>query len=87
MAGGESPALILSLILGFAVALSFLGTVLAVAGANVKKCTARLAMFLGITAFVLGAAMLTVVTLFRTILPLEALRRLAEGSANAFILF
>lgn len=86
MGGNVSPSLMLSVILGVCVALGFAGTVFAVAGANVKKSMARWSMFFGIIAFILGAGMLTVVMLLRTVLPLDAIRRLAGDTANAIML-
>lgn len=71
------PTKLNTIILSIGVALSFIGTVFSVAGANTKKSLARFTFFLSVNAFILCSALLIVITLFRTILPLDAIRRLA----------
>ena len=71
-----SPSVILKWLLIAALIGSFIGTVFTVAGANTSKPLARLSMFLSTTAFIIGAAVLVIILLFRTILPLDAIQRL-----------
>lgn len=73
-----SPLYLLIGLLSGGVALAFVGTVFVIAGANVKKSLARLSMFFGVNVFLIGLGILIVVLLLRTLIPLEALRRLAE---------
>ncbi|MBR4800982.1 MAG: hypothetical protein IK048_04880 [Clostridia bacterium] len=56
----------------------FVGIVLTVAGANTMKGLARLTFFLGTVAFIVGAALLVISLFFNTLLPLEAMQRLAQ---------
>lgn len=50
-------------------ALSFVGVVFSVAGANTKKGLARLSFFFGTFGFILSAAFLVVVLFFGTLMP------------------
>ena len=71
----------LSVIIGLlssGIAAAFIGTIFTVAGANTKKSLARLSMFFGVNAFLIGAGILITVLFFSTIIPFPALRRLAE---------
>ena len=65
-------------LLSSGIATAFIGTVFTVAGANTKKSLARLSMFFGVNAFLIGAGILITVLFFSAIVPLPALRRLAE---------
>jgi len=62
---------------------AFLGAVFTVAGANTSKPIARLSMFFEIMAFIAGAALLVIVWFFKTLIPFEAIDRVA----NCFMLF
>lgn len=73
-----SPTLLIKWLLIAGISIAFISTVLTVAGANTKKSVARLSMFLSTTSFIVGAAILLIVLLFRSILPLDAIQRLSE---------
>lgn len=74
-----SPTILIKWLLIAGVSLAFISTVFAVAGANTKKSVARLTMAISTTSFIVGSAILVIVLLFRTILPLDAIARLSES--------
>lgn len=57
-------------------ALSFVGCVLCVAGANTLKGLARLGFFLSVISFIVSAGFLVVILFFDTLIPFGALGRL-----------
>lgn len=59
-------------------ALSFIGIILSVAGANTMKGLARLSFFFGTFTFIISAAFLVVVLFFNTFIPFGALGRLNQ---------
>lgn len=61
-----------------ACAVSFVGLILSVAGANTKKGLARLAFFFAVFGFIIAAGML-VVMLSSQLLPLQAIERVLRG--------
>lgn len=73
-----SPSVLLKWLLVAGIALGFIGTVFDVAGANTIKPMARLSMFFSTMAFIFGAALLVIVLLFRTVLPIDAIERLSS---------
>ncbi|MCM1306655.1 MAG: hypothetical protein NC037_02180 [Bacteroides sp.] len=77
-----SPSVLLKWLLIAGIAICFIGTVLTVAGANTIKPLARFSMFLSTISFVVGAALLLIILLFRTILPLDAIERLSAALPN-----
>ena len=72
-----SPSVLLKWLLIAGISVGFVSTVLAVAGANTIKALARLSMFISTISFIVGAAILMIILLFRTILPLDAIERLS----------
>lgn len=76
---GSSPSIILVGLLSAGIAIGFISTVLAVAGANTAKGIARLSMFISSMMFIIGAALLVIILLFRTILPIDAIQRLTAS--------
>jgi len=56
---------------------SFTGTVFTVAGANTIRQLASFSMFLSSLSFIVGAAVLVIILFFRTVLPLDAIDKLA----------
>lgn len=81
-----NPSTVIIVLYAATVAVSFIATVLVVAGANTSKGVARLGMFISSMTFIIGTAMLLIVLLFKTVLPLEALGKLfpAEESLLPF---
>ena len=73
-----SPSLLLTWLLVVGIALGFVGTVFTVAGANTAKALARFSMLFSTLAFIIGAALLVIILLFRTVLPLDAIDRLGS---------
>lgn len=74
-----SPLLLLKWMLIAGIITAFIGTVFAVAGANTIKPLASFSMFLSTMSFIVGAALLVIILLFRSILPLDAIHRLSEA--------
>lgn len=74
-----SPSVLLKWMLVAGISVAFVGTVLTVAGANTKKSLARFSMFVSTISFIVGAALLMIILLFRTILPLDAIERLSAA--------
>ena len=74
-----APTILLKWLLIAGIALAFAGTLLSVAGANTMKSVARLSMFLSTVSFIVGAALLVIVLLFRSVLPLDAIQKLANA--------
>ena len=74
-----SPSVLLKWLLIAGISIGFVSTVLAVAGANTIKPLARLSMFISTISFIVGAAVLLIILLFRTILPLDAIERLSAA--------
>ncbi len=77
IAANASPSILLKWLLIIGVSAAFIATVFTVSGANTLKPIAHLSMFLSTVSFITGAALLVIILLFRTILPLDALARLA----------
>ena len=78
ISGASSPSVVLAWLLASGIDAAFIGTILTVAGANTQKGIARLSMFLSTISFIAGAALLVIILLFRTVLPLDALSRLGK---------
>ncbi len=74
-----APTILLKWLLIAGIALAFAGTLFSVAGANTMKSVARLSMFLSTVSFIVGAALLVIVLLFRSVLPLDAIQKLANA--------
>lgn len=72
----SSPSVMLKWMLIVGISVAFIGTVFTVAGANTIKIMARFSMLFSTLSFIAGAALLVIVLLFRTILPIDAIERL-----------
>ncbi len=70
------PGVIVKALYITALAGSFIGLVLSVAGANTKKSIARLSFFLGTVTFIVSAAFLVILLFFLNIIPFQAFGRL-----------
>lgn len=81
MAGGMSHLKTLSIVLLCAVITSFVGAVLAIAGANTKKPMAKGSFFMGLMAFWFGLAMLLIVLFIDNFFPIDALVRMTNPAA------
>lgn len=70
------PVELVKILYILSLALSFVGCVLCVAGANTLKALARLGFALAVVSFIVSAGFLVVILFFDTVIPFGALSRL-----------